>query len=146
MIDDKNFKQLRSLIVLNEIKILEKIMKNVENYGNNSCQEIVSELLVWRHCQSLSQGNCFENNISRNGNSENENLKKSFEHKNFSSFRNFIIKYHEKFGFDILSLLLHRTMSYSFIPLLIRKLVIQHNNNWNILHQYQSIIIFKNKI
>lgn len=141
MIDNNNLKEIRCLIILNEIKILECIMKNVEKYGNDSCKEIVVELLIWRHCQSLSQGNCFKNSISRNGYSENEDLKKSFQHKNFSSFRNFVVKYHEKFGFDIISLLLNRTMSYSFIPLLINKLVIQHNNDWNILHKYQSIII-----
>ena len=146
---DKNWKQLRSLIILHETKILETIMKNVENCSNRLNQEIVIDLLLWRHCQSLSQGNCYK--MSRNGNSNNDKLKKSFEHKNFESFRNFIVKYHEKFGFDIISLLLYRTMSYSFVPLLINKLVIQHNNNWNILHEYQSIIIkhfesFSNKL
>eukprot|EP01084_Bolivina_argentea_P269559 458156_1 len=139
--DEKNWKELRSLMILTEINILENIMNNVLkcNNSSNEIMEIVIELLLWRHCQSLSQGKCYETSISRSDNCGNTNLKASFDNKNFKLFRNFVTSYHDKFGFDIISLLLYRTISYSYIPLLINKLVIQHNNNWNVLHEYQSI-------
>mmetsp|Transcript_33022 Transcript_33022/g.52899 ORF Transcript_33022/g.52899 Transcript_33022/m.52899 type:complete len:111 (-) Transcript_33022:217-549(-) len=53
VIDDSNASQLRSLIVLNEINVIEGIMQKVAEHENESSMEVVIELLLWRHCQSF---------------------------------------------------------------------------------------------
>ena len=133
---------LRSLMILSELNMIERIMENVEQCENSSVanMETVIDLLLWRHSQSLSQGNCFKSSILRNDYGQNT-LRTSFDNKNFKSFRHFISKYHTKFGFDIVALTLARTTSYCFVPLIIKKMVIHHNNDCNVLHQYQSVII-----
>eukprot|EP01083_Nonionella_stella_P119149 356035_1 len=138
MTDEKSCKQLRSLIVLNEMNILETIMKKVQHCSNASkdTMRIVIELILWRHCQSLSQGNCYKSSVIRR-HSANSVLETSFGNKNFS----FLTKFHDLFGFDIISLLLSRTISYDYVGLLIAQLVMQHNNDWNVLQQYQPIVM-----
>eukprot|EP01083_Nonionella_stella_P119150 356036_1 len=140
--DEGGCQQLRSLILLNEMNVLESIMKRVEECSNASkhTMQIVIELILWRHCQSLSQGNCYESSVTRRQRSDT-NLKASFDNKNFKLFGSFVAKYHDKFGFDIISLLLSRTVSYGFVGVLIEQLVAQHNHNWNVLQQYQPIMM-----
>ena len=142
MTNDKLEKDLRSLMVLTEIDILEKILRNVQRCDNatDECRKLVVELLMWRHCQSLSQGKCYESSISRNDPS-NISSRSSFDHKNFKSFRNFIVKLHDKFGFDIISLVLHRTVPSVYIPVLVNMLVTRHNHDYSMLNRYQSVVM-----
>merc|ERR1712129_660671 len=106
--------------------------------ASDANMDTVIDLLLWRHSQSLSQGNSFKLSILRGNNAH---LKESFDNKNFKSFRHFIGNYHETFGFDVVALILARTTSYCFVPLIIKKLVVLHHNDCNVLHQYQPIII-----
>ena len=129
-------------MVLTEVAVLERIMKNVQRSGNGSVESrrMAVELLLWRHCQSLSQGKCYESSIDRNDRTK-ESLRCSFDHKNFKSFRHFISKFHDKFGFDIVSLLLHRTVSAVYVPVLVQSLVERHNHDHSVLHRYRSIVM-----
>ena len=68
-------------------------------------------------------------------------LKASLEHKNFKAFRGLMGAFHAHFGFDVVALLLHRTVPCAYVPLLLAKLVAMHKHDWNVLRRYERIVV-----